>query len=264
MGLEIKLEGKRALVTAASSGIGLGVAKVLSLAGADVTILSRNPEKLEKAKEEILGFSGREPKAIQADLTREEDLERTARKLEEEGMPDIFFYSTGGPKPGGFQDLTMPDWLEAFRLLVYPAIYLTRAILPHMVSQRWGRIIYLASLAIKEPMPNLALSNVVRLSLAGLVRTLAREVGRYGVTVNGIMPGIIQTQRVEELARATSQREGITFEEALKKLTSDVPAGRLGKPEEIGYLVAFLASDYASYINGAMIPVDGGKQQSVF
>ncbi|MEZ0346822.1 MAG: SDR family oxidoreductase [Infirmifilum sp.] len=264
MVLEVNLIGKKALVTGASSGIGLGVAKVFSLAGADVVILSRSSEKLENALREIKNFSGREAQAIQADLTKEEDLERVVQYLEEKFTPDILFYSTGGPKPGSFLDFSMQDWEEAFHLLVYPAIKLTRQLLPHMISKKWGRIIYLTSLAIKEPLPNLALSNVIRISFAGLVRTLAREVGKHGITVNGIMPGIIQTQRVEEIAISNAKKEGISYEESLRRLTTDIPAGRLGKPEEIGYIAAFLASDYASYINGAMIPVDGGRQVSVF
>lgn len=237
---------------------------MLSRAGAEVVILARNAQRLEAAKREVLEYSGREPHAIQADLTRQEDLERAVSELRRIGMPDIFFYSTGGPKPGRFSDLEMQDWVDAFYLLLYPAVYLTKHLVPHMVAQKWGRIIYLASLAIKEPMPNLALSNVVRISLAGLVRTLARELGGHGITVNAILPGIVQTRRVEEIARETARRENIPFEEALRRLTSDIPAGRMGKPEEVGYLAAFLASDYASYINGAVIPFDGGKQVSVF
>ncbi|MGB9708651.1 SDR family oxidoreductase [Infirmifilum uzonense] len=264
MAIEISLEGKIALVTGASSGIGLGVAKVLSRAGAEVIIVARSPARLKEASEEIKEYSGREPHIIPADLTKREDLERISEKLGSLGMPDVFFYSIGGPKPGRFMDFDMNDWEEAFRLLIYPAIYLTRIVLPYMISKRWGRIIFLTSLAIKEPIPNLALSNVIRISFAGLVRTLAREVGANGITVNGIMPGVIKTRRVEEIARVTSEKERISFEEALSRLTSDIPAGRLGTPEEIGYLAAFLASDYASYINGAMIPVDGGKQVSVF
>lgn len=264
MALQVNLAGRKALVTGASSGIGLGVAKILSLAGADVTILARNPEELEKARKEIQAFSGKEPGIIQADLTKREDLERVEEILKKGQLPDILFYSTGGPKPGSFLDLTMQDWEEAFYLLVYPAIYITNVLIPYMISQRWGRLIYLTSLAIKEPMPNLALSNVIRISFAGLVRTLARELGGYGITVTGIMPGIVQTRRVEEIALSNAKKEGISFEESLRKLTADIPAKRLGKPEEIGYLVAFLASDYASYINGAMIPIDGGRQVSVF
>jgi 3-oxoacyl-[acyl-carrier protein] reductase len=262
--LEINLSGKLALVTAASRGIGFGVARVLARAGADLVINARDPEALRRAREAIREETGRHVEVAPGDLTRREDLERIAAVAREVGGPHIFFFSTGGPRPGRFLDLGMEDWDYAYRLLLYPAVYLTRELLPAMIERRWGRIIYLASLAIKEPMPNLALSNVVRIGIAGLVRTLAREVGSYGVTVNGILPGIIHTSRVEELARDIQAREGVSYEEALSRLSSGIPAGRLGRPEEVGYLVAFLASDYASYINGAMIPVDGGRQVSVF
>lgn len=264
MPLTISLKGRLALVTAASRGIGFGVARVFAECGADLLINSRDPNLLEEARRTISREFGRDVVPIPADLTSRSDLERLAQAAKEMGGPDILFYSTGGPKPGAFLELQMDDWDYAYRLLLAPAIHLTRSLLPQMIERRWGRLIYLASAAIKEPMPNLALSNVVRIGIAGLVRTLAREVGGYGVTVNGIMPGIIHTSRVEELARDIQHREGIGYEEAVKRLASGIPAGRLGKPEEIGYLAAFLASDYASYINGAMIPVDGGRMVSVF
>ena len=264
MPLEINLKGKLSLTTASSRGIGFGVARVLALAGSDVILVARNREELVQASKAIKEETNVDVTYLVADLTKKEDLEKLEKDIRETGYPDIFFYSTGGPKPGSFQELEMEDWDQGYRLLVYPAIFLTRVVTPHMVEKRWGRIIYLTSSAIKEPMSNLALSNVLRISLAGLVRTLAKELGRYGITVNGIMPGTIKTSRIEELARDIARRNNISLEEAYNSLARDIPAGRLGKPEDIGYLVAFLASDYASYINGAMIPVDGGRLNSVF
>lgn len=262
--LKIDLEGRLALVTAASRGIGFGVARVLAECGADLIINSRDRDRLEEARKRISWETGRDVTAVPGDLTSRADLEKLSREAKERGGPDIFFYSTGGPKPGFFRELSIEDWEQAYNLLLVPAIYLTKEFLPPMIERRWGRVIYLASAAIKEPMPNLVLSNVIRIGIAGLVRTLAREVGGYGITVNGIMPGIIHTSRVEEIAGDIQRREGVSREEALKRLASGIPAGRLGKPEEIGYLAAFLASDYAAYINGAMIPVDGGRALSVF
>ncbi|WP_430515209.1 SDR family oxidoreductase [Pyrococcus woesei] len=262
--LKIDLSGKLAFTTASSKGIGFGVAKVLAMAGADVIILSRNEENLKKAKEKIKEIADVSVEYIVADLTKREDLEKTVKEIENIGDPDIFFYSTGGPKPGYFMEMTMEDWEEAVKLLLYPAVYLTRALVPGMEKKKFGRIIYSTSVAIKEPIPNIALSNVVRISLAGLVRTLAKELGPKGITVNGIMPGIIRTDRVIQLAQDKARREGKSLEEALQDYAKPIPLGRLGEPEEIGYLVAFLSSEFGSYINGAMIPVDGGRLNSVF
>ncbi|AAL80273.1 short-chain dehydrogenase [Pyrococcus furiosus DSM 3638] len=262
--LKIDLSGKLAFTTASSKGIGFGVAKVLAMAGADVIILSRNEENLKKAKEKIKEIADVNVEYIVADLTKKEDLERIVGEVKNIGDPDIFFYSTGGPKPGYFMEMTMEDWEEAVKLLLYPAVYLTRALVPGMEKKGFGRIIYSTSVAIKEPIPNIALSNVVRISLAGLVRTLAKELGPKGITVNGIMPGIIRTDRVIQLAQDKARREGKSLEEALQDYAKPIPLGRLGEPEEIGYLVAFLSSELGSYINGAMIPVDGGRLNSVF
>lgn len=234
------------------------------MAGADVIILSRNEENLKKAKEKIKEIADVNVEYIVADLTKKEDLERIVGEVKNIGDPDIFFYSTGGPKPGYFMEMTMEDWEEAVKLLLYPAVYLTRALVPGMEKKGFGRIIYSTSVAIKEPIPNIALSNVVRISLAGLVRTLAKELGPKGITVNGIMPGIIRTDRVIQLAQDKARREGKSLEEALQDYAKPIPLGRLGEPEEIGYLVAFLSSELGSYINGAMIPVDGGRLNSVF
>lgn len=253
-----------AFATASSKGIGFGVAKILATAGADVILLSRNEENLKKAQGMIEKDTGRKPKYIVGDLSNRDDLKRVVKETKEIRDPDIFFFSTGGPKAGFFMEKTMEDWEDAVNLLLYPAVYISKELLCGMKEKKWGRIIYSTSIAIKEPIPNIALSNVIRISMAGLVRTLAKEVGEHKVTVNGIMPGIIKTDRMIQLARDKAEREGITTEEALDDYAKTIPIGRLGNPEEIGYMVTFLASEYASYINGAMVPVDGGRLNSVF
>ncbi|MCD6512473.1 MAG: SDR family oxidoreductase [Thermoplasmata archaeon] len=262
--MKIELNGKQAFVTASSKGIGYGVADVFASCNADVILLSRNKENLRKAAHMLKEKYGRDVSYIVANLMKKDDILHAADELENYGGVDIFFFSTGGPKPGYFMDMEMNDWENAVSLLLYPAIYLTRKLLPHMISSHYGRIIYSTSVAIKEPIPNIALSNVVRITMAGLVKTLAKEVGRHGITVNGIMPGIIKTERMLKLAEDRAKRDGKSMENALNDYVSPVPAGRMGMPEEIGYTAAFLASDYASYINGVMLPVDGGRLSSVF
>lgn len=264
MPLEIDLSGRLALVTGGSRGIGFGVAKVFAKAGADVIIVARDERRLREAKEEIREAAKRRVWTVSFDLTDTKRLPVLVDEVFSIGSPDIFFFSTGGPRPGSFLDLELEDWEGAVRLLLYPAVYISRRLIPAMMERGWGRLIYLTSSAIKEPVLNIALSSVVRVSLAGLVRTLAREVGRYGITVNGIMPGIIRTRRVEEIARDIADRRRTSLGEAYRFLAEDIPLGRLGEPEEIGFLAAFLASDLGGYINGAMIPVDGGKLKSIF
>lgn len=264
MPLEINLSGKLTLVTGGSRGIGFGVAKVFAKAGADVIIVARDERRLREAGEEIREETGKHVWTLSFDLTDTGGLPGFMDRVFEIGSPDIFFFSTGGPRTGSFMDLGLEDWERAVRLLLYPAVYISRRLIPSMMEKGWGRLIYLTSLAIKEPIANIALSNIVRISLAGLVRTLAREVGRYGITVNGIMPGVIRTRRVKEVARDIARRRNISLEKAYRILAEDIPLGRVGEPDDIGFLAAFLASDLGGYINGAMIPVDGGKLRSVF
>jgi len=261
--MKIDLKGKTALITASSKGIGFGVAKVLAECNARVILLSRNEKNLEEAKRRIESHGG-EASYVVADLSNMEQLEKALKEMKNKESIDILFFSTGGPKPGFFKELEMDDWKKAVDLLLYPAIYITKELLPDMMRREWGRIIYSTSVAIKEPIPNIALSNVIRITMAGLVRTLAKEVGRHGITVNGIMPGIIKTDRMVQLAEDRAKREGKSVEESLKEYVKDIPVKRLGMPEEIGYLAAFLASDYGAYINGAMLPIDGGRLNSVF
>jgi len=258
--MNIELDGKVALVTASSRGIGFGVAKIMAESGAEVILLSRNRKNLERAGKKIEETGGRASYVV-ADLSKTDDLKKAIEDMDD---IDILFFSTGGPKPGYFTEMGMEDWHEAADILLYPAVFLTKAVLPGMMDNGWGRIIYSTSVAIKEPIPNIVLSNVARITTAGLVRSLAKEVGGKGITVNGIMPGIIKTDRMIRLAEDRARREEKSVEEALKEYEKPIPAGRLGMPEEIGHLAAFLSSENAAYINGAMIPVDGGRLNSVF
>jgi 3-oxoacyl-[acyl-carrier protein] reductase len=254
------LKGKVSIVTAASRGIGAGVASVLSREGSDLVIASRDSARLEKLARELEAKYGVSVVPVQADLTKREDVRRIAEAaIRHFGKVDVLAYNTGPPKPGAFMELSEEDWEYGVRLLLMSAVWITRDVLPHMVERRQGRLIYITSSTLKQPIPTLTLSNVIRISLAGLVKTLAYQLGPYNILVNGIMQGYVDTERVREVAAARAQREGRRVEDVIKEIEREVPLGRLAKPEEIGELVAFLASDKASYITGSLILIDGGR-----
>jgi 3-oxoacyl-[acyl-carrier protein] reductase len=254
------LKGKVSIVTAASRGIGAGVASVLAREGSDLVIASRDSARLEKLARELEAKYGVSVVPVQADLTKREDVRRIAEAaIRHFGKVDVLAYNTGPPKPGAFMELSEEDWEYGVRLLLMSAVWITRDVLPHMVERRQGRLIYITSSTLKQPIPTLTLSNVIRISLAGLVKTLAYQLGPYNILVNGIMQGYVDTERVREVAAARAQREGRRVEDVIKEIEREVPIGRLAKPEEIGELVAFLASDKASYITGSLILIDGGR-----
>jgi len=254
------LKGKVSIVTAASRGIGAGVASVLAREGSDLVIASRDSARLEKLARGLEAKYGVSVVPVQADLTKREDVRRIAEAaIRHFGKVDVLAYNTGPPKPGAFMELSEEDWEYGVRLLLMSAVWITRDVLPHMVERRQGRLIYITSSTLKQPIPTLTLSNVIRLSLAGLVKTLAYQLGPYNILVNGIMQGYVDTERVREVAVARAQREGRKVEDVIKEIEREVPLGRLAKPEEIGELVAFLASDKASYITGSLILIDGGR-----
>jgi 3-oxoacyl-[acyl-carrier protein] reductase len=262
--MELGLKGRVALVTASSKGIGYGVAKVLASEGCRVVISSRSSDSISRARDRISRETGnREVYAFSADLTVKDDVDRLVKSTTEKlGGVDILAYNTGPPKPGIFDELSDDDWDNGVRLLLMNAIWLARRLLPGMERKKWGRLVFITSTTLRQAIPNLVLSNTVRLSVAGLSKSLATEYGGKGITSNGIMQGHILTDRQQEIARDISSRTGKTLDDSMKQALLDVPLGRYGTPEEIGYLVAFLASDKASYINEAMIPIDGGMVRS--
>jgi len=259
------IEGMRVLVTASSRGIGFGIAKVLVREGAKVVISSRNRERLYRALHELNSIGSGEAYAVQADLTRREDIERLVKEtVDRLGGLDALVYVTGPPRPGRFQDLELDDWEYGVRLLIMSAVWLTYYSLPYIVESANPSITYVTSVAVREPIETIALSNTLRISVHGLVKTLARELGRKNVRVNAVLPGYIYTDRIKEIASDKASRTGKSIDEVINDMVKEVPLGRIGKPEEVGYLVAFLISRYASYINGASIPIDGGLLRSVF
>lgn len=261
--VDLGLRGKLALVTGGSSGLGFASALELALEGADVILFSRSMERLESARRRIREVAGVNVDIYAGDLRVKEDVEGLFKYVESRyGRLDILVYSTGGPKPGGFFDISDDDWEDSFKLLTMSALRVSREAAKLMARGRWGRIVFIGSITLIRPLENLATSNIMRMPIVGLVRTLALELAKYNITVNAILPYDILTERVRQLAEADAKRLGVSFEEALKRRTSKVPLGRMGDPRDLGALVAFLASERASYITGALIPLDGGMHLS--
>ncbi|ALU11432.1 3-oxoacyl-ACP reductase [Ignicoccus islandicus DSM 13165] len=261
--MELGLKGKRVLVTASTKGIGFAIAKTFLKEGARVVISSRNPKNVESALRELKNLG--EVYGVAADVsspTQREELVR--RAIEALGGIDVFVFNSGGPPTKSFIETELGDWEASYRLLLESAVHLTKLILPQMVERKWGRVVYVTSVAIKMPIEGLVLSNSVRIGIAGLAKTLVKEFKGSGVTFNVVMPGYTLTKRMEEVLRKSAQLHGRTFEEELRELESKIPIGRIGKPEEIANVVVFLASEAASYVNGEAIAVDGGLVPTVF
>jgi len=251
--MDLGLDGRVALVIGASQGIGRGIAAALAREGAHVALASRSGQRLAEAAAEI----GGETATFEADTG---DLERMAElpgQVERAlGPVEILVANTGGPPPGGALAHGVDEWRAAYQSLVLGPRVLVEAALGGMRERRWGRIVNVGSTATVEPNPALALSNAHRLATVGFLKTLAREVAGEGITVNTIATGRIATRRLAELA-------GTSLDELAERAREEVPAGRLGTPEEYGDLVAFLASERAGYLTGAVIPLDGGLIRSI-
>lgn len=250
--MNLGIEGRVALVLGASKGIGRGIAGALAREGARVAVASRSAERLATVVEEIGGGS-RAFVADSADLGRMRELVTDVEA--ELGPVEILVLNTGGPPRGTALEHAIDAWEEAYRSLVLAPRVLCEAALPGMRERGWGRIVSVASSSVREPIPGLALSNSHRMATVGFLNTLAREVAGDGVTVNTIATGRFSTERLAEAY-------GGSLEEAERIASEDVPAGRLGKPEEFGDLVAFVSSDRAAYLTGTVIPLDGGMTRS--
>jgi 3-oxoacyl-[acyl-carrier protein] reductase len=263
--MELGLQGKVALVAGASRGLGRAIAEGLAAEGARVALCARSGDAVAAAAADILRTdacraTGGDAVPITADVSRPDDIERlVSQTLERWGRIDILVTNAGGPPSGAAAALTDAQWTGAVESLLFSAVRLSRAVIPGMARQRWGRIIHIASFTVKHPLPNLALSNAVRLAVIGLAKTQAIELGPHNILVNALCPGPIATDRLGELTRQYATRSGVTVDEANQRLwLSQIPLGRLGQPREFADLAVFLASERASFITGCAIQVDGG------
>ncbi len=248
--MDFKIKNKVAFIGGSSQGIGKSIALELAKEGVIPILSGRKIESLNQTKTEIKNLTGISAKIIQGDLSLADDrLHMIATSLNEFDSVDIVITNTGGPPAGNFDDFGQSQWNKAYELLFGSAISIIRGFLPKMKSQQWGRIIAITSVSTKQPIDNLILSNAIRSSVVGLMKSLANELGPCNITANNVMPGYTATQRLKELTASNPN-----FNDVL----SEIPMRRFGKPEELAAAVAFLASQQASYINGVSLPVDGG------
>lgn len=257
--MDFGIRGKVALVAAASRGLGRAVALELGAEGAKLVLCARGSDDLDAAKQFISTCTGVEVHSVVADLTKREHIELvTTEAMSKFGQVDILVTNAGGPPAGVFATHSWEAWERAINLTLRSVIELTRFVLPGMRSRKWGRIININSIAAKQPVDNLMLSNSIRSAVTGFARTLANEVATDGITVNSVLAGYTRTDRVEQLANATAAKEGIKPDDVLARFEREIPMKRLGEPNELAALAAFLASDRAAYITGQSIAVDGG------
>ena len=263
--MDLGLRGRVALVAAASRGLGRAIAEELAAEGATVVICARNADVLARARDEIASRTSAEVHPVAADVSTQEGTDTVvAEALARFGRVDVLVTNAGGPPSGPFETHGWDAWERTVQLTLRSAVELTRLILPGMKERRWGRIINVTSITVKQPVDGLMLSNSIRAAVTGFARTLATETATFGITVNNILPGYTRTERVEQLNRATAEREGITIEEVRRRIEGQIPMRRLGEPHEFAALAAFLASERASYITGQSIAVDGGWIRSLF
>lgn len=263
--MNLGLTNKIALVCAASQGLGFAVADELAAEGASLVICSRSEANIGKAAAAINETRGVDVLAVTGDLSVSVDIERiVAAGIERFGRIDILVTNGGGPPAGNFDSLDAAAWEIATRSVLTSVIDLTRLVLPGMKERRWGRIVNITSIASKQPVENLMLSNSLRAAVTGFAKTLAGEVAADGVTVNNILPGYTRTERLEELIDFLANKESLTADEIKARWESEIPIQRLGETREFAALAAFLVSERASYITGTSITVDGGWTKALF
>jgi 3-oxoacyl-[acyl-carrier protein] reductase len=261
--MDFNIRGKTALVLGGGGGLGRAIATSLAAEGVNIAVGDIDPKAIEATQAAVAEF-GVKSCGLVWDLADLSLIPGHIATIERElGAVDILVNNTGGPPPTPASGQSAESWTKFFQSMVVSVIAITDAVLPGMRARKWGRIITSTSSGVVAPIPNLGISNALRLSLVGWSKTLAREVGRDGVTANIILPGRIATDRIKFLDEAKAKREGRSVEEVSTESTGSIPVGRYGKPEEYGDVVAFLASARAAYLTGSVIRVDGGLIASV-
>lgn len=262
--MDLDLKGKYAIVCGSTQGLGFASAVELALLGANVTLVARNEEKLKDALTKLDTSKQQKHNYFVADFQFTEQVKSAVEKhLEQHPYVHILVNNTGGPKSGPALDAATDEYLQAFNSHLICNQILVQAVVPYMKASGFGRIINIISLSVKQPVPGLGVSNTIRGAVASWSKTLATELGPFGITVNNVLPGYTKTSRLDDLMQSRSDATGKSFEEIEKDYMADIPAKRIGKPEEFGAAVAFLCSPAAAYINGINLPVDGGRLQTL-
>ena len=258
--MKIDLSGKKALVGGSSKGIGLGIAEQLAESGASVCLMARNESRLKEIVNQIPNSN--KHSYLVVDFSKFEDYKIRIEEYTKNNQVDILVNNTQGPPAGNSLSKNIESYQEAFDLLFKSVVHTTSLVIPNMQKNKWGRIINVTSVSVKEPLNYLVLSNSIRSAVVAWGKSLSVDLGSDGITVNSILTGYFDTERIKELNKEKSKSLNISEAEVLDKMKSLVPASRLGQPKEYGYLISFLSSDNASYINGASIPIDGGLLKS--
>lgn len=263
--MDLGLSGKTALVTASSKGIGKAVAEELASEGCNVAICSRSKSDLEFLSEYLRKKYDVDIFWSVCDLNKQRDIENTYKAVMKEfGRIDILVNNCGGPAAGFFKDFSDEHWIEAFEQIFLSAVRFSNLVIQGMAERLWGRIINITSVAVKQPIDNLILSNSFRSGLIGFAKSLSNEFAKFNITVNNIAPGYTLTNRLYDLAVSRAKHSGLSHEEVLAEMAKQVPMNRLARPEEIGALVAYLCSNQAGYITGNTIHIDGGWVKGLF
>jgi len=259
----ISLKGKKALVGGSSRGIGKAIAQQLAESGASITLMARNEEKLKAVISKLPVSEGQKHHYLLVDFSDFESYRKIISRFFETHEIDILVNNTQGPKAGGAMDVEVSDYQEAFDVLFKSIVFTTQLALQQMMKNKWGRIINVASISVKEPLSYLVLSNSIRAALIAWAKTLATDVAQHQITVNSILTGYFDTERINDLNATKALQLGISIDKMRHNIEQQVPMKRIGDPKEYGFLVAFLASEQASYITGSQIPIDGGLLKSL-
>lgn len=262
--MDLGLEGKRAVVGGSSQGLGFAAALELAREGASVVVNSRSDASAQQAADRIREQTGGNVVAVAADLSTDEGAQTLiGAALEALGGVDILVTNTGGPPSGAFEDHSAQVWRDAIAQNFESVLNVCRLALPGMRERSWGRIVNITSISVKQPVAGLILSNAIRAGVTGFARTLANEVAASGITVNNVLPGYTATERLNELADRLSAMNGTSPEAERARWEAEIPAARLGQPDELAALIAFLASERAGYITAQSVAVDGGWIRSI-